>query len=185
MSKGRTPHMASRQDWLEAGLEILANSGARDMTLENLMEKMGLTKGSFYHHFKGMPAFKTALMQHYEEQLTAQYIEEAEAGAPPASEKLRRLLERVATESRDDPEAAIRSWALQDAEVAETQARVDRARLEYLESVWLEHSGDAREARVMGQLLYVILVGSTHVLPPIAGDDLREVYKHVLRDVLA
>ncbi|MGW1997739.1 TetR/AcrR family transcriptional regulator [Embleya sp. NPDC001921] len=176
--------MASRQDWLEAGLNILARSGAREMTLETLMAEMGLTKGSFYHHFKGMPAFKTALMKYYEEQLTARYIEQAELGGPPAPEKLRRLLERVVTEPRSDPEAAIRAWALQDPEVAETQARVDRARLDYLEAVWLEYSGDAEQAKTMGRLLYLLRVGATHIMPPVVGEDLRAVYKQVLRDVV-
>lgn len=172
--------MASRQDWLDAGLAILAEHGARSLTIERLMERMGLTKGSFYHHFKGMPGFKAALIEHYETELTTRYIEAAEQGAPAPEVKIERLLELVVTDQRPDPEVAVRAWAMQDDDVATMLRRVDRTRIEYLRSVWRERTGDPEAAELMGQLLYLILIGAHHVLPPATDDELRRLYAMVL-----
>ncbi|MEV0081899.1 TetR/AcrR family transcriptional regulator [Saccharopolyspora sp. NPDC050642] len=45
--------MSGKQDWLDAGLEILADQGVPALTIDRLATKLGLTKGSFYHHFGG------------------------------------------------------------------------------------------------------------------------------------
>ena len=48
--------MVTRREWLDAGLELLADEGAPAVTIERLTGKLGVTKGSYYHHFKGPPA---------------------------------------------------------------------------------------------------------------------------------
>ncbi|MBB5077455.1 TetR/AcrR family transcriptional regulator [Nonomuraea endophytica] len=172
--------MANRQDWLDAGLVILAEHGAPGLTIERLMARVGLTKGSFYHHFKGMPGFRTALLEHYEATMTTRYIETAVAGDPAPEEKIKRLLELVVKESASDPEVAIRAWAMQDQDVAAMLRRVDHTRIEFLRTVWQERSGDPAASEVMGKLLYLILVGANHMLPPIGGQELRALYAVVL-----
>ncbi|MGH3713918.1 MAG: TetR/AcrR family transcriptional regulator [Micromonosporaceae bacterium] len=176
--------MASRQDWLDAGLAILAKHGAPGLTIERLMARMRLTKGSFYHHFKGMPGFKTALLDHFETELTTRYIDVAEQDDPSPREKLQRLVDLVAEENRPDPDVAIRAWAMQDGEVRAMLQRVDRTRIDYLRTVWHQLTGDRAQATVMARLLYLIMIGAGHVLPPVDGAQLREIYALATRDAL-
>lgn len=168
---------------MDAGLSILKEHGAPALTIERLTAKLRLSKGSFYHHFKGMSGFKAALLTHFEAEHTTRYIDavEREATAPPVA-KLALLLDLVLSEY-DGPglEIAMRAWALQDPEVQQVQQRVDQTRIEYLRSVWQVLTGDSEEAAQMGRLLYVILIGAGHVIPPIPPDELRRLYDRILQ----
>ncbi len=175
--------MASRTDWLKQGLLVLARDGASGLRIDHLSAAMRLSKGSFYHHFTGMPDFKTALLDHYESTFTTRYIDlvDAEPDLQPL-ERLRRLLDLV-LESGGEPhlDIAVRAWAMHDAEVQATQERIDHARLGFLQQTWFDLSADAAESALMGRLLYVILVGAEQVRPPVSPDELRGLYDLVLR----
>jgi AcrR family transcriptional regulator len=175
--------VASRQDWLDAGLAILdEQGGAPALTIEQLTDRLGLTKGSFYHHFKGMGGFKTALLAHFEAQHTTRYIDLVEGGVADPLAKLRHLLDLILAEDNGpDVEVAVRAWALQDPEVRAAQERIDRARVDYVRSIWAEISGDAEEAALIARQLYVTIIGSGQIIPPIPGPDLRRMCELLLR----
>ncbi|HEU4947699.1 MAG TPA: TetR/AcrR family transcriptional regulator [Kribbella sp.] len=179
--------MATRRDWLDAGLEILAADGAPAVTIERLTERLGLSKGSFYHHFGGSGGFRTALLAHFEARYTTRLIDavEQEPGASPAA-KLRRLLELILK----DPDAAnleiaVRAWALQDDEVRAAQARVDRTRTEYLRVLCRGLAKDLDSLPAdpdrLAQLLYLVLIGAEQVLPALPSGELRELYAMTLQ----
>lgn len=174
---------ASRRDWLEAGLAVLGEEGAPALTIERLAARMGLTKGSFYHHFKGMSGFRTDLLAHYESEHTRRHIADAERAGPGAGARLRRLMDLVLTERPDTDrlEIAVRAWALQDAEVRELQERVDRLRVEYLRSLVADLAEDERTALPLARLLYLLLVGAQQLVPPLPAEELRDVYTLALR----
>ncbi|MEW2352278.1 TetR/AcrR family transcriptional regulator [Spirillospora sp. NPDC029432] len=175
---------SKREDWLDAGLEILAGHGAPAVTIERLTERLGLTKGSFYHHFGGMAGYKTALLAHFEEVCTTRLIDLAEQDpdAPPMA-RLERLMDLVVSGKDHGPEleVAVRAWAQQDAEALALQERVDRARVDYLRALWLDHTGDAAEAGRIANLFYLITIGGSHIIPPLPAPDLRGVFELGIR----
>ncbi|GAC1391648.1 MAG: hypothetical protein NVSMB38_12690 [Ktedonobacteraceae bacterium] len=71
---------------------------------------------------------------------------------------------------------AIRAWALQDAFVRDHQQRIDQQRLAYLEELVYAQSGDRLHAIQIAKALYSIYVGSQHIIPPIQGMELEQVY---------
>lgn len=175
--------MASKRDWLDAGLAILAEHGAPALTIERLTAELTMSKGSFYHHFQGMSGFKAALLTHFEAVLTTRYIDavEQQASDPPVA-KLQLLVDLVLSEYKGPGlEIAMRAWALQDPEVREVQQRVDRTRIDYLRSLWQALTGDSEEAAQMGHLLYVVLIGAGHVIPAIPPEELRHLYDRILQ----
>ena len=174
--------MVTRVEWLDAGLELLATEGAPAVTIERLTGELGVTKGSYYHHFKSAAGFKTALLEYFEAQFTARLIEtiEREPTVKPAR-KLQHLLRLVLSDPDNAAlEIAIRAWALQDPEVRAAQERVDEARTAYLKELCHELEADV-DADRFAQLLYLILIGAEQVLPPITREDLREIYAMTLR----
>ncbi len=172
----------SKRDWLDVGLVVLAEDGAPALTIERLSGRLGVTKGSFYHHFKGMSGFKSDLLAHFEAVCATGYIDQVERGGGGAREKVERLIGMVLDDDiRPTLEPAIRAWAMQDAEVRAVQERVDQVRISYVRTVWAEFGGPATEAAAMANLLYLVLVGAGHVLPPVGSDDLREVYALTMR----
>ncbi|MEV2270017.1 TetR/AcrR family transcriptional regulator [Nonomuraea africana] len=175
--------MASKRDWLEAGLTVLSEEGAPALTIERLCARLNLTKGSFYHHFRGMAGFKTDLLKHFEAEHTGRYIDGAESAGASAQAKLDHLANLVLDDkgASYDLEIAVRAWALQDAEVHALQRRVDQLRVDYVRSLWRELGGREAEAEPMARLLYLVLVGAQQVVPPVPADELREIYALALR----
>jgi len=173
--------MADNSKWLDAGLATLEKYGARALTIERLAERVGLSKGSFYHHFNGMSGYQTALLAHYEATFTTQYIDAAEQDplATPRA-KLDRLMDMVCADDDPDVEVALRAWALQDPEVHDAQERIDRLRVDYLKKVWLELTGDEEQSALMARLLYLIVVGAGQVIPPVSPLELRRLYEFTL-----
>jgi AcrR family transcriptional regulator len=174
--------MVTRTEWLGAGLELLAEEGAPAVTIDRLTSKLGVTKGSYYHHFKGAGGFRTALLEYFEAQFTTRLIDavEREPDAEPAA-KLQHLLRLVLSDPDSAQlEIAVRAWALQDAEVRAAQQRVDRARTSYLKKLCRGLKVEVDPDR-FAQLLYLILVGAEQVLPSIPKADLREIYAMTLR----
>lgn len=161
------------------GAKALAAHGAAALTIDGLTARLGVTKGSFYHHFGGLQGYIDALLDYYESEGTLNVI--AVTGAEPdARAKLRRLLE-ITTEGPLHLEVAFRAWALQDAQAREVQARIDAQRTAYLVDLCAEVTGDRSKAETLAQLLYMIYIGSQQVIPPLEPDVVQRLYREALR----
>ncbi|WP_043625971.1 TetR/AcrR family transcriptional regulator [Nonomuraea candida] len=175
--------MASKRDWLETGLRVLTEDGARALTIERLCGELDLTKGSFYHHFKGMTGFKKDLLAHFEAEHTARFISAVEGTGEPARARLDRLVDLVLDDERGSEglEGAVRAWAQQDAGVRAVQERVDRTRIDYLRVLWRDLGGPEPDVTPMAHLLYLVLIGAQQVIPPVPAPELRDIYHLALR----
>lgn len=164
----------SKDEWLHQSLLILAEVGAGGLTIDALTNRLGVTKGSFYHHFSSYQDFKISLLDAFEAAGTHDIIRITEEGRTPG-DKLQRLL----AASADYPpnlEPQIRAWALQDEDVRAYQERIDRQRVDYVEGLYLALTGDATQAKAAAQLIYTLYVGAQQIVPPVMGDQLNEMY---------
>jgi len=166
--------LLTRRRWLQEGLALLEEAGAEALTIESLTNRLGVTKGSFYHHFANYQDFKERLLEFWEEEGTLRIIQWAEQEASPP-EKLARVLQASLQPSRLD--VALRAWALQDEQVRVHQQRIDQLRLAYLEEVAYAQTADRLSARQLARVFYSLYVGSQHLIPPIQGEDLRALYQ--------
>jgi AcrR family transcriptional regulator len=175
--------MATKVDWLNAGLRLLADEGAPAVTIDRLTAKLGLSKGSYYHHFQGVGGFRAALLEHFEALFTTRLIDTVEEDPGATAEvKLVRLMELVLAGPEDAKlEIAVRAWALQDGEARQAQERVDRARTQYLQKLCRGLDSILIAPDRLAELLYLILVGAEQVLPPVPSKELRELYADTLR----
>ena len=64
-SETRTPR--GREAWLEAALDTLAEVGVDGLRVEALAKRLGLTKGSFYWHFRDRPSLLIELLERWRE----------------------------------------------------------------------------------------------------------------------
>ena len=167
----------SAEDWLAVAFEILAREGAGALTVERLTTALGVTKGSFYHHFESCEDLKLRLLGYWEQRLTADVIAETETALPP-TDPLDALVDAL-TKRSPDAEKAIRAWALQDTEVRNHLERVDALRLEQA-LAWFGQDMAAADARTAARTLQALLVGCYSIVPPVAGDELRQVMNEFL-----
>jgi hypothetical protein len=106
---------------------------------------------------------------------------EAVAGRS-ARERLDRLTAAVVADADRSAalEMAVRAWAAQDGAARVALERIDRLRLGYLETLFAEITGKKREARDLARTVYLLLLGSHHVLPPVPVKDVARLWSRVL-----
>jgi AcrR family transcriptional regulator len=124
----------ARVDWLETGLQALADSGPSALKAEALARRLKTTKGSFYWHFDDIPAYHAALLTLWEER-TAAALEATLEGRATAVSKLRATAQMLARTGQDPEmtaESAIRAWARDHSGARATLARVDAQRLDLI-----------------------------------------------------
>ena len=118
----------SKDKWLAAGFDALQELGAQAIAAEPLARRLGTTKGSFYWHFRDVPAFQDALLALWQERALAQ-VAELPQTADDADQKLRHFGRTIIN---DRNELALRIWAQRDARAATVFTVVDDARRVYL-----------------------------------------------------
>ncbi|MEM6887490.1 MAG: TetR/AcrR family transcriptional regulator [Pseudomonadota bacterium] len=121
----------SRQNWIDTGLDTLASAGPGALAAEPLARKLNTTKGSFYWHFKDVPAFHEALIKDWQGRAFASVVA-ALSEDGNAEHRLRRFGDLMRSDEQD---SAFRAWARADASVAHAVAQVDAERLTYLENL--------------------------------------------------
>lgn len=167
----------TKTDWLVEAFRVLSDKGFGGLTIDELTTRLGVTKGSFYHHFKDYEAFKIALLDFYEQAGTLQIIRLAEESSSPHA-KLQRLFDIVTME--DLPlEVPIRIWAHSDGQVRGYQARVDAQRVDYIRGLCQQIVLDEGRALFIAQLFYAVLVGGEDMIPPLAPTTLRQMFEEI------
>jgi AcrR family transcriptional regulator len=156
----------TKTDWLEAGIKILATQGSGALTIDHLAERLGVTKGSFYHHFRSQADYRDALLEHWYGAMAP--IADVPETAAEALAALDRVVDSlpVGTEYRD-PGMAIRYWATHDAGVHDFLRKVDGERVAYAEGLIAVIVGDPERAHLLARFLYALVIGAGHILPPV------------------
>jgi AcrR family transcriptional regulator len=151
-----------RERWLEAGQELLRRGGIGAVKLQALTELLGLTTGSFYHHFDNMAGYLDALARHYGS-------DQPRAGiATIAEDDPRRRLERLSELALADAmlplDAAMRDWAGSNPVAAQAVRDADEILLRFIEQAFLDLGHDRRGARTRATLL--LSAGVARISPP-------------------
>lgn len=160
----------SRQDWIAAAFKILMTRGVDAVRIEPLALALGVTKGSFYWHFRDRGALLTALLEAWQEHATHAIIESVEEQGGDARAKLASLFTIVAkADARLD--RAIRAWAARDTAAADALERIDRRRQDYLETLFLQMGFSAQASRARARLVYRALIGKFMMGAAATSDD--------------
>lgn len=147
-----------RQDWIDLGLKVIAESGVEAVRVEPLAKLLDVTKGSFYWHFKNRDELLEAILHDWVSRETDSIIEKVEMAGGDATAKLLHLLE-LAIQDDGQVENAIRAWAVNDSEAAAVLNQVDRRRLCYTKNLFLEVGFTPFEAMVRARMAYYSLIG--------------------------
>lgn len=151
----------TRAEWLDAGLEVLAAEGPQALVAERLAQRLGVTRGSFYHHFRSRESFQNALLERWAQRHTRDVIDAAEAGGARAP-KLDRLLDGVLALPHELG-TAMRAWAQRDPVARRYQTQVDARRIAYVQRLFVADGHTPAKSRRFAQLCYLLYVGLQHV----------------------
>jgi AcrR family transcriptional regulator len=149
--------VTNREGFFDAAMRLLAREGRGGLRLAPLCRAVGVTSGSFYHHFGGWDGFVDALLAHWETVDTHRLAELAARETDP-DDRLD-VLKHLALTFPHEAEAAIRAWAHGDERVAAVQRRVDAQRRRVVADA-LEGGGlDPERAERHAALALAVLIG--------------------------
>ncbi len=119
-------------DWAEAGLQFIAEHGLGALTVDALARRLGVTKGSFYWHFKGRRELLSAALSRWESKATGDAMKALDA-IPDARKRLELMLRAATEPPRSRSLYAALAEAAEDPAVRAVLDRVASARIGYLE----------------------------------------------------
>jgi len=82
----------SEVDWIEASMDTLVDEPVSAIRIDSLCRKLGVTKGSFYWHFKSRTHLLTALLKRWHQRMTTNVIKNVSKDRKDPSARLRALL---------------------------------------------------------------------------------------------
>jgi AcrR family transcriptional regulator len=172
----------SAKDWLDLGLKTLAGSGFTALKAEPLAKAMGVSRGSFYWHFKDIGAYHGAVLKHWREVAAEQVIANLEASSKQDNPLL--LLLRRTFSARLALESAVRSWATVDPMAKAAVQATDRRRLSYVQSLFERSGISPGVARSRAQIFYWAFLGFAQSDKPLPKARQTAVLEELLRMAL-
>ena len=151
-----------RENWIESGIDVLARDGLGGLRIEVLAKRCGVTKGSFYWHFKDRQDLLTAMLEYWKEGRIRD-IEKTTSVTPGREREQLHFAIEVYGASRNRKgmaiELAVRDWARHDPQAATFVEAVDLYRLECTRKLFVAAGMSDAEAKSRSLLLYACVFG--------------------------
>jgi len=151
-----------RDAWIRGAIDVVAADGVDGLRVEVLAKKLGVTKGSFYWHFKDRRDLLDAVLATWKDGRIRDIRKQTAAQPGAELAALQHTIEvYAAAKNRKGVaiEAALRMWARQDAPTAAIVEEVDATRLDCTQALFLALGLPAAEAKARSVLLYAYVFG--------------------------
>lgn len=151
-----------RGNWIESAIDVLAREGIAGLRVEVLAKRSGVTKGSFYWHFKDRQDLLAAVLEHWREGRIRD-IEKTTSFTPGMERSQLHYAIEVYGASRNRKgmsiELAVRDWARHDPQAAAVVEAVDLYRLDCTRKLFVAAGMSDAEAKSRSLLLYACVFG--------------------------
>lgn len=160
----KTRTQLGRDEWITGAIEILADEGMAGVRVEALAKRFGVTKGSFYWHFKDRHDLFTAVLQTWKNGRIRDIDKQSSTAEGKQGDQLLQIIEVYST-SRNRKgiaiELAVRDWARRDAQAHAVVEDVDTYRLESTRKLFVASGFSDHEAKSRSLLLYAYVFGQS------------------------
>lgn len=167
MPRAETPATRTALDrdaWVEAAIGTLAEHGVAGVRVEALAKSLGVTKGSFYWHFRDRPDLLAAVLALWKQGRIGDIVKQSRCEPGQEREQLYHLL-TVYSASRNRKgiriELAIRDWARRDPQAAAVVEEVDAVRFGCARGLFVARGMSEQEAATRSILLYAYVFGQS------------------------
>lgn len=136
----RSDERLSKLDWISAALRQVGQGGVASVRVEALARTLGVTKGSFYWHFKDRDALLIEMLRYWQDSSTSNVGRFAMDRIDDPKDRLAFIM-RLASEERDDVpggavEHALREWGRSSDLARRTLSEVDSERLRLITEIY-------------------------------------------------
>lgn len=149
----------TRQDWLNAALDVLVTDGASQVKILTLADRMGVSRSSFYWYFKSRADLLDALLDHWQSRNTGALIRQAALPAATITQAVCHIFHCVVDSALFDVrlDFAVRDWSRRSEKVRNVLDRSDRRRVDALAAMFARF--DYPDAMVRARVLYYMQTG--------------------------
>jgi AcrR family transcriptional regulator len=173
MDKTPAPRAAlDRPAWIKAAIAALAEGGRDRLRVELLAQRLGVTKGSFYWHFRDRRDLFDAVLQQWKEGRIGDILRQTAAEPGREREQILHVIDVYAANRNRKGipiELAVRDWARHDTAAAAAVAEVDATRLQCAARLFVACGLPADEAAARSALLYAYVFGISLLSPQSLG----------------
>ena len=152
---------ATRDDWLDVALSVLAIESVDRVTVLNLSQRLGVSRSSFYWYFKNRDELLGALLDRWDELNTRSIVAQAEAPAATVNEAVCNVFRCWFNPTIFSPrlDFAVREWARRSAHVRKALDRADCVRTEATKALFVRSGYEDEDAFVRARVLYTVQIG--------------------------
>ncbi|SEP11230.1 transcriptional regulator, TetR family [Luteibacter sp. UNC138MFCol5.1] len=174
----------SAEDWEDGALALIAEQGVGALAVEALARRLGVTKGSFYWHFRTREALLQAALERWEEYGEREVLAEIER-IPDPLKRFPELFRRVAHEMQPHRVYAALLKALDHPQVVPVMSRVSQRRMDFLTRLYQEAGLEPVVALHRARLTYAAYVGFLQLnftlgLPRLSHDEFDAYVEHMI-----
>lgn len=152
----------SKEDWILAALDQLAQKGIEQVRVEPLAQTLKITKGSFYHHFKNRSDLHIQML-HYWENRQIGFLNQLKANHYANPREQLKSLFLFILEKDVKHDIAVRHWSVSHSEVRKCINNIDTLRLEYCKSIFEKLGYSGLDSIVRAELVYYSQVAEQHI----------------------
>jgi AcrR family transcriptional regulator len=154
MNQTKMKPRLSRETWLQQALDTLAEDPTH-LRIDELAERLGVSKGSFYWHFKNRSDFVQAMAEFWRDAYTVPVRDQIIESNESAEDRLRGVMEHILKHKDALYDLAVRAWARHEPSIRDVIREVDKMRLDTLYSIFRDLGLDEAEARMRTRLFVV------------------------------
>ena len=150
-----------RDDWLRETLKVLQTRGVDGVKIVVIAERLGVTSGSFYWHFKNLRDLLDCLLDYWEREMTDAIAEAAREFGGPPEDRILNLMLQVIEEDAAAYDPAIAVWAKKDPKAKKVFERTLRKRFDFARWMFKQSGFSDKQAGIRGRLMVAYLMGET------------------------
>jgi len=174
--------------WVDEAIDVLAREGVAGLRVEALAKRCGVTKGSFYWHFKDRQALLDAVLEQWKTGRIRDIEKTTSVTAGHEREQLHYAIE-VYGASRNRKgmsiEQAVRDWARHDPRAATVVEAVDLYRLECTRKLFVASGMSDAEAKSRSLLLYACVFGLSLMHYSRFDDNLTDLKQRIAERIIS
>jgi AcrR family transcriptional regulator len=172
----------TQQDWVRGGQALLIADGIDAVKLHCLTRKLGVSTGSFYHHFKNFDEYLAALAEFYGSEQAQLPFDEARSRTGDDPEALLREATTIfGVGSMRQLNIAMRAWGQRDERAAAAIQRYDAVLIRNLDGIFQALGFD--EIAAKSRSLIMMGLASLDLDPSLMQPSFRERWVYI-RDQL-
>lgn len=161
VKRKRRTGRSTRQEWIDAALELLVSAGEESVKVLNLATKMKTGRSGFYWFFKNREELLDCLLDYWQKTNTRAVVQGAATPAGSINMAIVNINKIWVGEEGFDAKLdfAIRDWARRSLVVAKAVEISDAARIDALDSMFQIHGYNPEEAEVRARVFYYTQIG--------------------------